>query len=204
VTPENAFVIEYEATTDAPTVASMTSHTYFNLAGHGRADAATAGAHTLMLPARFFTPVDETQLPTGELRAVAGTPMDFTRPHRIDARQDDDDEQLRPGLGYDHNWAIDKAPGAFGLVARLADPLSGRVMEVLSTEPGLVFYGGNFLEGLVPRDVGKDGVVYRARAGLCLEPAGFPGRAEPAPVPSTLLLPGETYRGKTAYAFSTE
>ena len=203
VTPDNAFVIEYEATTDATTVASMTSHVYFNLAGHDRADASTAGAHTLMLPARFFTPVDPTQLPTGEIRAVAGTAMDFTRPQRIDARQDDDDEQLRHGKGYDHNWVIDKPPGVFGLVARLADPLSGRVLEVSSTEPGLVFYAGNQLDGRVPRDVGKDGVVYRARAGVCLEPAGFPDAPNRPHFPSTLLRPGERYAGTTVFSFST-
>jgi aldose 1-epimerase len=156
-----------------------------------------------MLPARFFTPVDPTQLPTGEIRPVAGTPMDFTRPQRIDLHQDADDEQLRHGKGYDHNWVIDKAPGAFGLVARLAEPRSGRVMEVHSTEPGLVFYAGNQLDGRAPRDVGKDGVVYRARAGLCLEPAGFPDAPNRPHFPSTLLRPGERYVGKTAFAFST-
>ena len=201
VTGDNALDIEYEATTDAPTVVNFTSHIFFNLAGQRHIDPQSLNAHELEIPAETFTPLDEHLIPTGELRAVAGTPMDFRLRRRIGARLDTPDEQLAFGKGYDHNWVIAKAPDAYGLSARLTDPLSGRVMEVLSTEPGLVFYGGNHLTGEAPRDIGKGGIAYTRQSGLCLEPGHFADSPNQPRFPSTVLRPGQAYRGRITYRF---
>jgi len=191
--------LEYEATTDRRTVVNFTGHAFFNLAGRG-----TMLDHRLTMNARSFLPIDSTAIPTGEIRAVAGTPFDFTRPHPIGARIDADDEQLRHADGYDHTLVLDKAPGAFGLVAVVEDPASGRVLEVMSTEPGAQLYSGNALAGAIPRDVGKGGVAFQRRGGFCIEPQGFPDAPNHPHFPSTVLEPGAIFRGVIAYRFTTQ
>jgi len=201
VTEDNELSIEYEAVTDAPTVVNFTSHGYFNLAGHGRTDAQTAGNHRLKINASQFTPIDANSIPTGEYRAVAGTPLDFTRPQRIGARADEPWQQFEVTRGYDHNWVLDKAPGEYGLAASVYDPHSGRRMDVLTTEPGLQFFGGNGFTGEAPRDVGKGGAVYGHRAGFCLEPQHFPDSPNKPLFPATVLRPGERFSGRITYRF---
>lgn len=192
----NELVIEYDAVTDQPTVVNLTHHSYFNLAGAG---VGTVLDHELMIDADRFTPVDAGLIPTGELRNVEGTPMDFRTPTRIGAGIDRDDEQLRFGRGYDHNWVLNKTTDTLSVVATLFESTTGRVMEVLTTEPGLQFYSGNFLDGTVR---GKSGTVYQFRSGLCLETQHFPDSPNKPGFPSTVLRPGERYHTVTAYRFS--
>lgn len=202
VTGDNALSISYEATTDAPTVVNFTSHTFFNLAGHARACAETMNDHLLTIHADAFTPTDDNLVPTGEVRFVAGTPLDFRQPVRIGARINDPYTMHPSTRGYDYNWVVNKMPGEHTLAATLYDPLSGREMQVLSHEPGLVFYSGNNLTGEAPRDVGKGGKVYGCRAGLCLEPGRFPDSPNHPQFPSVALNPGERYSGNITYRFS--
>jgi aldose 1-epimerase len=196
LTEDNALRIEYTATTDKPTVVNLTHHSYFNLAGGG-----DILSHQVMLPADKFTPVDNTLIPTGELRPVDGTPFDFRKATTIGARIGQDDEQLKFGNGYDHNWVINKPMGQLGLMARVSEPSSGRVMEVLSTEPGLQFYSGNFLDGTLK---GKGGWVYHFRNGFCMEPQHYPDSPNRPDFPSVVLKPGQVYKNTIIYKFSVQ
>jgi aldose 1-epimerase len=197
LTNENELRIEYQTETDQTTVVNVTHHGYFNLAGHGEGDIL---GHELMLAADRFTPVDDGLIPTGELRDVAGTPMDFRTPFTIGERIEDDYEQIRFGAGYDHNWVLNGEGGVLTLAARVSEPTTGRVMEVLSTEPGLQFYSGNFLDG---SNIGKGGVPYAFRNGFCLETQRFPDSPNHPEFPSTVLQPGQSYQSTTIYRFLT-
>jgi len=193
----NKLSFDYHAVTDKATPVNLTQHTYFNLAGDGQGDIL---GHELMLKAKRFTPVDRTLIPTGEIRSVAGTPFDFTTPHAIGARIGAEDEQIKFGGGYDHNFVLDRDAGdSLQLAARVHEPTSGRVMEVSTTEPGVQFYSGNFLDGSI---TGKGGHVYRHRTGFCLETQHYPDSPNQPEFPSTILEPGQEYRSRTVYAFS--
>jgi aldose 1-epimerase len=199
LTDNNELKIDYSATTDKPTVLNLSHHSYFNLAGAGSGDILQ---HQLMLHADRFTPVDATLIPTGDLRVVKGTPFDFSKSTVIGAHIKDDDEQLKLGRGYDHNWVItnDKA-GTMVMAAQVYEPQSGRVLEVSTTQPGIQFYTGNFLD---PSIHGKGGKVYDFRSGLCLETQHFPDSPNHPSFPSTVLKPGEHFHSTTIYKFSTK
>jgi len=196
LTEDNGLRLDYAATTDKDTVLNLTHHSYFNLAGKG-----DILGHEVMLPAGRFTPVDATLIPTGELKPVAGTPFDFTRPTAIGARINQEDEQLKFGGGYDHNWVFTKRIGDLTLLARVTEPTTGRVLEVWSTEPGLQFYTGNFLDGTI---TGKGGWVYQHRNAFCLEPQHFPDSPNQPNFPSVVLKPGQTYRNTIIYRFAVK
>jgi aldose 1-epimerase len=190
----NELSIDFSATTDKPTVVNLTHHSYFNLAGAG-----DVHGYEMQIFADAFTPIDAGLIPTGEIRPVKGTAFDFNAPGRILARIADPDPQLVRAKGYDHNWVLRKQPGAFALAARVRDPQSGRVLEVSTTDPGLQFYSGNFLDGTLH---GKKGVAYTMRAGLCLEPQHYPDSPNHPAFPSTVLRPGETYKHSLSYRFT--
>jgi len=197
VTDKNELKIDYSATTDKDTVLNLTNHSYFNLSGQGNGDILH---DQLTLYASRFTPVDKGLIPTGELRSVAGTPFDFRQPHAIGERIGSDDGQIVLGGGYDHNFILDRSGAGLSLAARVTDPKSGRVLEVLTTQPAIQFYTGNFLDGTIH---GKGGKVYGRRSALCLETQHYPDSPNHPSFPSTELKPGAVYHTTTVYRFST-
>jgi aldose 1-epimerase len=191
----NELAVEYRARTDKPTIVNITNHSFFNLAGKG-----DVLGHRLGLFADSYTPVDATLIPIGERRSVAGTPFDFRQPRAIGQFiRDGRDEQLRIGRGYDHNFLVSGTPGQLRPAASLEDPVSGRVLEVLTTAPGVQFYSGNFLDGTV---VGKGGRIYRQGDALCLEPQFFPDTPNHSAFPSARLDPGREYVNTMVFRFS--
>jgi aldose 1-epimerase len=198
LTNENELKIEYTATTDKKTIVNLTNHTYFNLSGNTKRDILD---HVLSLNASAFIPVDETLIPTGEIKPVAGTPFDFTTPTVIGERIDNDDPQLKAGRGYDHCWVFNEDDGSNKPAATLYDPGTGRYMEMFTTEPGTQVYTGNFLNGSI---VGKYGTTYAQRYAICLETQHFPDSPNQPNFPSVVLSPGETYHTETVYAFAVK
>jgi aldose 1-epimerase len=196
LTPQNELKIEYKATTDKPTVLNLTNHTYWNLAGAGVGDIL---GHALTIVASKFTPVDKTLIPTGELKSLDGSPFDFRTATAIGARIDNNDQQLKFGKGYDHNYVLDSTGGSLARCVLVHEPNSGRTMEVLTTQPGVQFYTGNFLDGKIK---GKGGKVYPFRGALCLETQHFPDSPNKPTFPTTVLKPGEEYKYTTVYKFS--
>lgn len=202
VTDDDELSIEYAAVAaDRTTIANFTSHAFFNLTGRGDAP---IGGHVLTIDAGRFLEIDATAVPTGALRQVAGTPLDFTLPTPIRQRIDADDEQLRRAKGYDHAYVLDRSEaGGLQRAASVYEPGSGRVMEVWTTEPSLQFYSGNFLEGKAPRDLGKGGTLYTHRSAFCLEPQRYVDAPNHPHFPSTVLRRGEWHAGRIVYRFST-
>jgi aldose 1-epimerase len=198
LTDSNELVIDYEATTDKATPINVSQHSYFNLKGAGNGDILD---HEVMLNADRFTPVDKNLIPTGELRAVKGTPFDFTASTKIGSRIDDNYEQLVLGHGYDHNFVLNRKGSGMTLAARVYEPTTGRVLEVTTTQPAVQFYTGNFLDGTI---TGKEGHVYKRRYGFCLETQHYPDSPNHPDFPTTILKPGETFHQTTAFKFSTK
>jgi aldose 1-epimerase len=195
LTDDNELRVDFSATTDAPTLCNLTNHSYFNLAGRGN-----VLGHEVYLNASRFTPANGGLIPTGELKPVDGTPFDFRNPTAVGARINADDPQLKFAHGYDQNFVVDKPSNQLGLHARVQEPSTGRVMEVLSTEPGVQLYTSNFLDGSI---TGKQGWAYPRYAALCLEPQHFPDSPNQPGFPSAVLLPGQTYRNTIIYRFTT-
>lgn len=196
LTSDNSLTIQYKATTDHPTICNLTHHGYWNLGGP---DSDSILQHELQFFCDAFTPTDETAIPTGEIRSVAGTPFDFRTLHTIGERINADDEQIQIGHGYDHNFVINGKAGTLRPVATVYEPTSGRVMEMLSTDHGVQFYSGNWFDGSV---IGKNNKSYTDRIAFCLECQKFPDAPNQPDFPSSFLRPGNTYEKTTAYRFS--
>ncbi len=195
LTANNELIVDYHATSDAPTVINLTQHSYFNLGGARTQDIL---GHELTLHADRYTPVDATLIPTGELAPVEGTPFDFRQPTAIGARIDADHPQIAHGPGYDHNWVLTRSGEGLQSAATVYEPVTGRVMEIRTTEPGIQFYAGNFLDGTLR---GKGGRVYPRRSGFCLETQHFPDSPNQPAFPSVVLRPGGEYKSQTVFAF---
>ncbi|WP_420319756.1 aldose epimerase family protein [Flagellimonas sp.] len=198
LTKDNALQIDYMAVTDKTTVINLTNHTYFNLKDGGNSSILD---HQLQIDASHYTPVDEGLIPTGEIIPVAETPFDFRQPKPIGKNIAVDHVQLNYGLGYDHNYVLDKTDNALEPISKVIEPESGRILEVLTTEPGIQFYSGNFLKGNI---TGKHGITYQHRTGFCLETQHFPDSPNQPHFPSTVLKPGETYQSTTIYRFKVQ
>lgn len=196
LTEDDGLELEFTATSDKDTVVNLTHHSYFNLACRG-----DVLGHGVTINSDSFTPVDETLIPTGEIRSVEGTPLDFRKPVAIGARISSEYEQMKFGNGYDHNWVLKKAAGEYGLAARVVEPVSGRVMEVMTTEPATQFYTGNFLDGTI---TGKGGWAYQQRNGFCFEPQHYPDSPNKPEFPSTVLRAGKTFTSTMMYRFSVQ
>ena len=199
VTEQNELVLAYTATAlDRRTVGNFTSHLFFNLSGQGGSSILD---HTVTIPSGQVLEVNANLIPTGVRRDVTGTPLDFRQAKAIGLEIEADYDLLRFGSGYDQHWISSKQPGEYGFMARVADPKSGRTLEVYATEPGLQFYAGNFLEGKTPRDLGKNQDLYVTRSGFCMEPSHFPDSLHHPDFPGTVIEPGQPYAGKIVYAF---
>ncbi len=198
LTDANELRIDYEATTDKDTVLNLTNHSYFDLSGQSFGKIVD---HEVTINADTFTPVNKNLIPTGELKPVEGTPFDFRKPHRIGDRIDANDEQLQLAQGYDHNFVLNRTGDGPSLAARVRDPRSGRILEVLTTQPGVQFYTGNHLDGTAK---GKGGMVYAFRTGFCMETQHFPDSPNQPNFPSTVLKPGQQFRNTTVFKFSLD